>query len=82
MRRADDGLGRHIKKKDRADSRPPCDLSFVDGSTLLGLDSATGATRWELAPPNPESCILDGALTSSSEIVAVQCDGTVFGAAD
>lgn len=58
------------------------DTLFVVGSTLLGLDSATGATRWELAPPNPESCILDGALTSSGKIVAVQCDGTVFGAAD
>jgi outer membrane protein assembly factor BamB len=57
-------------------------MLFVVGSTLLGLDSATGATRWELAPPNPESCLLDGALTSGSGIVAVQCDGTVFGAAD
>jgi hypothetical protein len=51
------------------------------GPTLRGLDVATGATLWDLAPPSP-SCIVDGALTSSGELVVLQCDGTLFGASD
>ncbi len=55
---------------------------FVAGPTLAGLDEVSGAIRWKLSPPNAGSCVLDGALTSGGEIVAVQCDGTLFAAGD
>ncbi len=51
------------------------------GNTIRGLDGATGTTRWGLAPAVP-SCIEDAALTSTGGIVALQCDGTLFGASD
>jgi PQQ-like domain len=51
-------------------------------ATIMGLDEATGKTKWELSPAVQDSCILDAALTSDGRIVALQCDGTLFGASD
>jgi hypothetical protein len=55
-------------------------LSF--GPTLVALDGATGATKWSLSPPAASACVIDAALTSDGRIVALQCDGTLFGASD
>jgi hypothetical protein len=52
------------------------------GSTIEGLDETTGNTKWKLAPPSPSSCVLAVALTSDGKLVALQCDGTLFGASD
>jgi len=54
----------------------------VFGQTIQGLDGSTGSMKWELAPPVPPPCIMDAALTSAGGIVALQCDGTLFGASD
>jgi hypothetical protein len=53
----------------------------VWGPGLAALDAATGAPRWEL-PDAPEACIIDVALTSAGGLVALGCDGTLFGASD
>jgi hypothetical protein len=55
-------------------------ISF--GQEITALDGATGQVKWQLAPPTAGSCILDGALTSEGGLVALQCDGTLFGAGD
>ncbi len=55
-------------------------ISF--GAEITALDGKTGQMKWQLSPPNPGSCILDAALTSEGELVALQCDGTLFGASD
>jgi hypothetical protein len=52
------------------------------GLTIAAIDGATGETAWELAPPGPHPCIMDGALTSDGGIVALLCGGTLFGASD
>lgn len=52
------------------------------GATIAGLDPSSGATKWSLSPPVPGSCLADVALASDGTIVGIQCDGTVFGAAD
>jgi hypothetical protein len=52
------------------------------GPTLRGLDPATGTAKWEVAPPQTASCIADAALMGDGGIVALQCDGTLFGASD
>jgi outer membrane protein assembly factor BamB len=55
-------------------------ISF--GPEITALDGATGEVKWQLAPPVPGNCIADAALTSEGGIVALQCDGTLFGASD
>jgi hypothetical protein len=52
------------------------------GASIRAIDPASGATKWEVAAPSPGSCIADFALTSTGGIVALQCDGTVFGVGD
>lgn len=52
------------------------------GPNIEGLDEATGEPKWTLAPPVSGKCIIDAALTSDHRIVALQCDGTLFGAGD
>jgi outer membrane protein assembly factor BamB len=54
------------------------------GDDVRGLDLATGAMRWSVAPPSGAfpAGVCDAALTSTGSIVALQCNGTVFGAAD
>jgi outer membrane protein assembly factor BamB len=54
----------------------------ASGSTIVGLDETTGTTKWELAPPSPSGCVAWAALTSDGRLVALQCDGTLFGASD
>ena len=56
----------------------------ASGSTIVGLDESTGATKWELAPPSPSASIeyQSVALTSDGRLVALQGDGTLFGASD
>lgn len=51
-------------------------------STIVGLDETSGTTKWELAAPSPSACIQSLALTSNGTLVALQCDGTLFGASD
>jgi outer membrane protein assembly factor BamB len=53
-----------------------------DSFDLTLLDLATGSTRWVLSPPHPGVCISEAEITSSGGIVGLQCDGTLFGAAD
>jgi hypothetical protein len=53
-----------------------------DSFDLTLLDLATGATRWVLSPPHPSVCVAAAELTSTGSIVGLQCDGTLFGAAD
>jgi hypothetical protein len=56
----------------------------VFGDDVRGLDLATGATRWSVAPPSnaiPQG-VCDATLTSAGSVVALQCNGTLFGAAD
>jgi PQQ-like domain len=55
-------------------------ISF--GAEITALDGASGQMKWQLSPPVPGTCIVDGALTSEGGIVALQCDGTLFGASD
>jgi hypothetical protein len=55
---------------------------IASGDTIQGLDETTGTTKWELAPPSSAGCIQAVALTSDGKIVALQCDGTLFGASD
>jgi outer membrane protein assembly factor BamB len=57
-------------------------IAFGPSTGITAIDAATGATRWQLPPPVPSACIADGALTSRGGIVALQCDGTLFGAGD
>jgi outer membrane protein assembly factor BamB len=52
------------------------------GLEIAAIDPATGETMWTLAPPGPQPCIMDAALTSDRGIVALLCDGTLFGASD
>jgi hypothetical protein len=52
------------------------------GTTIVSLSETTGTTLWSLVPPIPSSCLADVALTSAGGIVALQCDGTLFGASD
>jgi outer membrane protein assembly factor BamB len=51
-------------------------------STIQGLDETTGTTKWELAPPSPSAGMAAVALTSDGKLVALQVDGTLFGASD
>jgi hypothetical protein len=51
------------------------------GQDIAALDPATGDTKWTLTPPSTR-CVLDAALTSEGGLVALQCDGTLFGAGD
>ena len=53
-----------------------------DSFDLTLLDLATGATKWVLSPPHPSVCIAAAELTSTGSIVGLQCDGTLFCAAD
>lgn len=55
---------------------------IASGDTIEGLDETTGTTKWELAPPSPAGCVAFVALTSDGKLVALQCDGTLFGASD
>ncbi len=50
---------------------------------IVGLDLSTGAILWKLVPPSSQ-CISSGtlALTSDGAVMALQCDGTLFAAAD
>lgn len=57
-------------------------LVIFTAPSLVALDVANGATKWELPLPHPSSCLLDGAPTSSGGLVGIQCDGTLFGAGD
>ncbi len=52
------------------------------GPEITAIDERTGATKWRLAPAVAGSCVADAALTSAGGIVALQCDGTLFGASD
>jgi hypothetical protein len=69
---------------------PGADRAMVAGDgtilafspTLKALDPSTGTSKWELSPPTPGSCIWDAALASDGTLVALQCDGMLFGAGD
>jgi hypothetical protein len=52
------------------------------GPNITAIDGSNGATKWQQPPPAAGSCIADAALTSEGGIVALQCDGTLFGASD
>ncbi|HEY6463499.1 MAG TPA: hypothetical protein VIY73_25200, partial [Polyangiaceae bacterium] len=54
----------------------------VTAGTIAGFDLQTGAERWTLVAPHPESCLRPGVLGPGGSIVATQCDGTVFLASD
>jgi outer membrane protein assembly factor BamB len=51
---------------------------------ITGLNVTTGAILWTLVPPHAGQCISSGtlALTSDGTVMALQCDGTLFAAAD
>lgn len=51
-------------------------------TSILALDVATGATKWELQPPVSGPTIWYVALTSEGGVVGEQADGTLFGASD
>jgi outer membrane protein assembly factor BamB len=53
-----------------------------DSFDVTLLDLASGRTKWVLSPPHPGVCISEAELTSAGTIVGLQCDGTLFGAAD
>jgi outer membrane protein assembly factor BamB len=63
---------------------------FVDGGgtvvvtagALTGIDLATGSVLWTLQPPNSSACLRPAVLGANGAILATQCDGTVFLAAD
>jgi hypothetical protein len=52
------------------------------GPNITALDEATGATKWQLTPPVTTPCVIDAALASDGSMVALLCDGTLFGARD
>jgi hypothetical protein len=52
------------------------------GASIRAIDPVTGTTKWEVAAPSGGSCVADFALTSAGGVVALQCDGTVFGVGD
>ena len=54
----------------------------VAAKALVALDEVSGAMRWQVSPPSAGSCLLDAALTSEGDVVALQCDGTLFAAGD
>ena len=56
-------------------------VSFGPSQGIMAIDGATGATRWQLPLP-VDTCITDAALTSAGGLVALQRDGTLFGASD
>jgi outer membrane protein assembly factor BamB len=49
------------------------------GAGITALDGTTGNVHWQLAT---DACIVDAALASDGSIVALNCDGTLFGASD
>jgi hypothetical protein len=63
---------------------------FVDGGgtvvvtagALTGIDLASGSVLWTLQAPHPTSCLRPAVLGANGAILASQCDGTVFLAAD
>lgn len=55
---------------------------LVSADSVVALDLATGAVKWSLAPPNASPGVCDTTLSSSGSLVAVLCDGTLFGASD
>lgn len=54
----------------------------VTAGAVTGIDLATGATRWTLQPPHPQSCLRPAVLGADGAILASQCDGTIFLARD
>ena len=78
---AEDGSVLWTSSAERATIASDCTVITFD-KTIQGLDGATGMVKWDLAPPAPSECIMDAALTSAGGIVALQCDGTLFGASD
>jgi outer membrane protein assembly factor BamB len=54
----------------------------VTAGQITGLDLATGAIKWTLAPPVPSACLRPAVLGLDGAILATQCDGTLFLARD
>jgi hypothetical protein len=54
----------------------------VSAGVVEGLDLGTGDTLWQVAPPNPSSCMEPAVLGAGGSILAAQCDGSVFLASD
>ncbi len=54
----------------------------VAAKALVAFDEESGAMRWQVSPPSAGSCLLDAALTSDGDVVALQCDGTLFAVGD
>jgi hypothetical protein len=68
---------------DAGNATPTSDgMIFSVGATLMVRDGSTGALRWSLPPPEPGACMDGAVLTSDGGIIALQCDGTLFGASD
>jgi hypothetical protein len=53
----------------------------IGPSEIRGLALTTGREIWTLAAVNA-SGIVDATLTSTGELVALEADGTLFGAGD